>query len=95
VEAKRFISSTCKEFFDFMHEGFIEPNKIIYNFDAINLFLKENKSFKDLDTRRFMKWLAEYCLFKSYKLKKGKDHKGRWFMISTLPEKEDQTKIEL
>jgi hypothetical protein len=78
-----------------MHEGFIEPNKIIYNFDAINLFLKENKSFKDLDTRRFMKWLVEYCLFKTFKLKKGKDHKGRWFMISTLPEKEDQTEMDL
>lgn len=95
VDAKRFISSTCKEFFDFMNEGIVEINKIIYNAEAINLFIKENKSFKDLDTRKFMKWLGEYCLFKNYKLKKGKDHKGRWFMISNIPEKEDQMEIGL
>ena len=95
VDAKRFISSTCKEFFDFMHEGFIEFNKLIYNSEAINLFIKENKAFKDLDSRKFMKWLGEYCLYKSFKLKKGKDHKGRWLMIVTVPEEEDQMKINL
>jgi len=95
VEAKRFISSTCKEFFDFMHENFIELNKVIYNSDAYHLFIKENRSFKDLDTRKFIKWVDAYCLYKGYKLKKGKDNKGRWLMIVTKPEEEDQFTLDL
>lgn len=95
VEAKRFISSTCKEFFDFMHENFIELNKIIHNSDAYHLFIKENRSFKDLDTRKFIKWIDAYCLYKGYKLKKGKDNKGRWFMVVTKPEEEDQFALDL
>lgn len=81
IETKRFISSTSKEFFDFMEEGFIEPNKKTYNSDAMNLFIKENKALKELDTRKFIKWMEEYCNYTQYELKKGKDKAGRWFYI--------------
>jgi hypothetical protein len=95
VDTKRLISSTCKEFYDFMNEGFIEYNKIIYNFDAMKFFVRENKMFKDLDTRKLMKWIHEFVEYKGFKLKKGKDHKGRYFMIVTVPEEDDQYKIEI
>ena len=93
VETKRFISSTCKEFFDFMSEGFIEINKNIYNSEAMNLFIKENRSFKDLDTRKFMKWMGEYVSYKKFKLKRGRDNKGRFFKISNIIEEDDQLTI--
>ena len=95
VDTKRFISSTCKEFFDFISEGFIEINKNIYNYDAINLFLKENRNFKDLDTRRFMKWMGEYATYKGFKLKKGRDSKGRFFRLSNIIEEDDQLNLSI
>ncbi len=95
VETKRFISSTCKEFYDFVVEGFIDINKNIYNSDAIHLFLKENRSFKDLDTRRFMKWMGEYANYKGFKLKKGRDNKGRFFRLSNIIEEDDQLNLSI
>jgi hypothetical protein len=95
VDTKRFISSTCKEFYDFMNEGFIEINKAIYNSDAINMFFKENRSLKDLDTRKFMKWIGEFANYKGLKLKKGRDSKGRYFTISNIAEKEDQLNLPI
>lgn len=95
VETKRFISSTCKEFYDFMNEGFIEINKNIYNQDAVNLFLQENRLFKDLDTRKLLKWMAEYATYKGLKLKKGKDNKGRYFRLSNIIEEDDQLNLSI
>jgi hypothetical protein len=95
VDTKRFISSTCKEFYDFTLEGFIEINENIYNSHAIGLFLKENRSFKDLDTRKFMKWVNEYANYKGLKLKKGRDSKGRFFKLSNIIEEDDQLNLSI
>lgn len=94
IETKRFISSTSKEFFDFMNDGFIEPNKPIYNSNAINLFIKENKALKDLDTRKFIKWMDSYCNYLGYELKKSRDKGGRFFIINTEQIDPDQTEME-
>lgn len=94
IETKRLISSTGKEFYDFVMDGFVETDKLTYNTSAVNLFIKENKALKDLDTRKFMKWLDIYCGYMNYELKKGRDKTGRYFIINTMKIDPDQIAME-
>ena len=46
-------------------------------------FTTENKSFRDIPTRRFLNWVSQYANFKEYEFKKDKDHLGRYFELMT------------
>ena len=50
-------------------------------------FTTENKSFKEIPTRRFLNWVSSYAEFKGYEFKKDKDHMGRYFEL--IAEKDD------
>jgi hypothetical protein len=83
ADAKRLIQSTCKEFYDFAIEGNLSMTCRNYNKHTIETFQSDTNGFKDLDSRIFLKWVAEWCNYKGYTLTKNKDHIGRYFEIET------------
>lgn len=82
ADAKRFIQNTCKEFYDFVMDGNIALDIKYYNKTCVESFQADTNGFKDLDSRKFIKWVQTYALYKGYKFTKNKDHHGRYFEIT-------------
>jgi len=82
ADAKRFIQNTCKEFYDFVMDGNIALDVRHYNKSCTESFQADTNGFKDLDSRKFIKWVQVYALYKNYKFTKNKDHHGRYFEIT-------------
>ena len=81
ADSKRFIQATSKDFFDFVNDGHIESNVRHYNNASIQLFQQETNGWKDLESRRYLKWISEYAKFKRFDLRKERDHGGRFFEL--------------
>ena len=81
ADAKRFIQATSKDFFDFIQDGNIPVNVRHYNNAMMQLFQSETNGWKDLESRRFIKWLGEFAKFKGYELIKDRNHGGRFFEL--------------
>jgi hypothetical protein len=81
ADAKRFIQSTCKEFYDFVMEGNIALSVRHYNKSSIDSFQADTNGFKDLDSRKYLKWVAAWATYKGYKFTKNRDQHGRFFEI--------------
>ncbi|RZJ89012.1 MAG: hypothetical protein EOO20_12075 [Chryseobacterium sp.] len=82
AEAKRFIQSTSKDFYDWcIEDGNISKGVKIYNTECFDSFVKEYKSYKMMHNRTFVKWVSEYASFVSMDFKKERNHKGRYFII--------------
>jgi hypothetical protein len=81
ADSKRFIQATSKDFFDFVNDGHIESNVRHYNNASIQLFQQETNGWKDLESRRYLKWISEYAKFKKFDLRKERDHGGRFFEL--------------
>jgi hypothetical protein len=81
ADAKRFIQATSKDFFDFIQDGNIPVNARHYNNAMMQLFQSETNGWKDLESRRFIKWLGEFAKFKGYELIKDRNHGGRFFEL--------------
>jgi hypothetical protein len=84
ADKKRLIQSTCFEFYDFVMEENLPIGIRIYNTQIIAKFVDENKTFKDLHTKTFLKWVDEYCLFIGCKIEKDKDTHGRYFELKEI-----------
>jgi len=82
ADAKRFIQSTCKEFYDFVMEGNIALSVRHYNKSSIDSFQADTNGFKDLDSRKYLKWVAAWATYKGYKFTKNRDQHGRFFEIT-------------
>jgi hypothetical protein len=82
ADTKRFIQSTCKDFFEFVREGNIPLDVYCYNQSKLQDFQRETNSFNDLSTQKFKKWVREYANFKRYKYIEGHNHMGRYFMLT-------------
>jgi len=82
ADAKRFIQSTCKDFFEFTREGNIPLDVYNYNQTKLQEFQSETNSFKDLSTQKFKKWVREFAIFKGYKYTEGHNHSGRYFILT-------------
>jgi hypothetical protein len=82
ADAKRFIQNTCKEFYDFVMDGNIALDVRHYNKSCTESFQADTNGFKDLDSRKFIKWVQVYALYKGYKFTKNKDHHGRYFELT-------------
>jgi hypothetical protein len=82
ADAKRFIQNTCKEFYDFVMDGNIAINIKHYNKSCTEAFQADTNGFKDLDSRKFIKWVQVYALYKGYKFTREKDHLGRYFELT-------------
>ena len=82
ADAKRFIQNTCKEFYDFVMDGNIAIDVRHYNKSCTESFQSDTNGFKDLDSRKFIKWVQVYALYKGYKYTKNKDHHGRYFELT-------------
>lgn len=85
AESKRFIQATTKDFFDWVEEGNLMHNARIYNNEIIQKFQNEYKNYKDLNTKVFLKWVKEYCIFKGLEFTKDRDSLGRYFEIIDRP----------
>ena len=82
ADTKRFIQSTCKDFFEFVREGNLELDIYHYNQSKLQEFQSETNSFKDLSTQKFKKWVKEYANHKGYKYTEGHNHSGRYFILT-------------
>jgi hypothetical protein len=82
ADAKRFIQNTCKEFYDFVMDGNIAIDVRHYNKSCTEAFQGDTNGFKELDSRKFIKWVQVYALYKGYKFTKNKDHHGRYFELT-------------
>ena len=82
ADAKRFIQNTCKEFYDFVMDGNIALDVRHYNKSCTEAFQADTNGFKELDSRKFIKWVQVYALYKGYKFTKNKDHHGRYFELT-------------
>jgi hypothetical protein len=80
-DVKRLIQATTKDFFDWTEEGNLTTNTRLYNAEIISKFTNEYKNYKDLNSKQFLKWVKEYCVFKGYELRKDRDSLGRYFEI--------------
>ena len=82
ADTKRFIQSTCKDFFEFVREGNLELDIYHYNQARLQEFQNETNSFRDLSTQKFKKWVKEYANHKGYKYTEGHNHSGRYFILT-------------
>ena len=82
ADAKRFIQSTCKEFYDFVMDGNIGLGTRHYNKSSIESFQEDTNGFKDIDSRKYLKWVAAWATYKGYKFVKNRDQHGRFFEIT-------------
>jgi hypothetical protein len=83
ADAKRLIQATCKDFFDWAEEGNLALDVYHYNGSKIQEFTSEFTSFKELEPRRFLKWVQSYADYKGYNLNKGRNHNGRYFLLDS------------
>jgi hypothetical protein len=84
ADAKRFIQNTSKEFYDFVAEGNIALNIRHYNKASLESFQNDCNCFKDLDSRKYIKWVQIYCNYKELKFTKNRDTHGRYFEINEI-----------
>jgi hypothetical protein len=82
ADAKRFIQNTCKEFYDFVHDGNISLDVRHYNKASFEAFQADTNGFKDLDSRKYLKWVQAYASYKGYKFTKNRDQHGRYFELT-------------
>ena len=82
AEIKRLIQSTCKEFTDWVDEGNIPLNTTCLNQEYLNKFINEYPTFRDLNSRKFCKWVKEWSIYKGYYYNSSNSHKGRYFNIT-------------
>jgi hypothetical protein len=83
ADAKRLIQATCKDFFDWVEEGNLALDVYHYNGTKIQEFTSEFTSFKELEPRRFLKWVQSYADYKGYNITKGRNHNGRYFILDS------------
>jgi hypothetical protein len=83
ADAKRLIQATCKDFFDWAEEGNLALDVYYYNGSKIQEFTSEFTSFKELEPRRFLKWVQSYADYKGHNLNKGRNHNGRYFLLDS------------
>jgi len=81
IEEKRFIQATNSDFNEWCKEGNIGIGIKVYNSEIFDKFIAENKTYKHLHPRIFMKWVAEFARYKSLDVIKERSHKGRYFII--------------
>ncbi|NBW21046.1 MAG: hypothetical protein EBR82_75095 [Caulobacteraceae bacterium] len=81
ADAKRLIQASCKEFYDFVIENNLTLNKRHYNTATLVCFQNDTNGFKDLDTKKFLKWVGEWAKYKGYTMVKSKDHIARYFEL--------------
>ena len=89
AEVKRFIQQTSKDFYDWIEEGNIQPNKRMYTTETVRLFLHDSKSKDFLNNRLFLNWVNKYCELKKYEWIKSRDNIGRYFEIQTEEKQPD------
>ena len=81
-DAKRFIQSTSKDFYDWCEDGNLPTGIRVYNTEIIDRFLREFASYKHMHNRTFIKWVTEYAEFKDINIIKERDHVGRYFLLN-------------
>ena len=89
ANAKRFIQNTCKDFYDFAMDGNIPINKRHYNKSSVESFQIDTNGYKDIDSRKYLKWVQAWAIYKGYKFSKDKDQHGRYFELT----KEDEKRV--
>jgi hypothetical protein len=83
AEKKRLIQTTCIEFYAWcIEDENLVKNIKYYNQETINSFINENKQFKELNSKQFLKWVSELAKYKNLKLIKERDHNGRYFELT-------------
>jgi len=85
-EKRRFISTTCMEFHEWMEDMHNFPYNVrVLKKTAYDDFVSEYQDYKRLSRKRFHNWVEKFAEYKGYKFSQGndKDIGGRYFEIKT------------
>lgn len=82
ADAKRLIQNTSKEFYDFVMDGNMPLSVRHYNKSSIEAFQADTNGFKELDSRKYLKWVQAYATYSGYKFTKNRDQHGRYFELT-------------
>jgi hypothetical protein len=82
ANAKRLIQNTCKEFYDYAIEGNIMLDKRNYNKSSLEAFQLDTNGFKELDSKKYLKWVQAWATYKGYVFTREKDQHGRYFELT-------------
>jgi hypothetical protein len=82
ADAKRLIQNTSKEFYDFVMDNNIPLSVRHYNKSSLESFQADANGFKELDSRKFIKWVQSYATYSGYKFTKNRDQHGRYFELT-------------
>lgn len=81
ADAKRFIQSTSKDFYDFIQDNPLHQEIYYYNSELLNQFQNEYNGYKEMNGQRFSKWIVEYANHKGWNYEKGRNNKGRYIIF--------------
>jgi hypothetical protein len=82
ADVKKLIQATSREFYEFVLDKGLELNTRHYNSVSLEKFKNETGGYKDLETKRYHKWIKEYCKYKDLKFRSDRDNHGRYFEIT-------------
>lgn len=84
LQTRKFIKDTCQEFYEWVEDGNIQHNVRINRSELLTAFITDNKEQERYtNSRKLMKWLDAYALWKGYKHISGKSEGVRWSIIQT------------
>ena len=89
LELRKFINETSPEFYEFVNDGNILPNKRIIKSVIFDQITDEYKDLKKwLSQKKFTSWLRVYAKHKGYEYIDGNSNGQRWFELKWVHEVE-------
>lgn len=82
LELRKFINQTSPEFYEFINDGNILPNKRHAKSLVFDALCEEYKDLKKwLSQKKFNTWVKDYANFKGYTFIDGNSNAQRWFEL--------------
>lgn len=83
LNLRKFINTTCQEFYEWTNEGNIKHNTRINKKDLYEAFYSEYSDLKFLNNRLFNKWILKYCELNKLIIEDGNSNGNRYWIFKT------------
>jgi hypothetical protein len=91
---RKFINETSPEFYEFVIDGNILPNKRLTKAVVFEQLCEEYKDLKKwLSQKKFNNWIKKFAEFKGYEFTEGNSNGARWFELQMETQQEQPTDI--
>lgn len=81
LKTRKFIKSTCQEFYEWTQDDNLKFNKQLDKKDLYTQFKDEHSDLKWMTQRTFTRWIEEYAKHNKFETLSGRTHSTRWIMI--------------